>query len=216
MEQKNEIKGVLVLGKVSKVAKPKMYIYGPKFFMEVDSKQHGTVKVMVSIESLDNPTRQSPFKGDTVEFTGKEIKNGWINVTPKYHYAIIDDAGKQVINREICNNKVKILKTHINDLREQNYITEKLYQKFYNLFIEVEGHGGVFDTTNIVHIPSTSSPPITIKNPKLDVKSHPESYVKPHFSTKKDFSLPCPRCGGTGKINGKICRFCKGKAGTSL
>lgn len=225
----NETRGVFVSGKVNKVNNPKMYQYGPKFFMEVNSKQYGTVKAMVSIENLDNPTRQLASRGDTVEFTGKEIKDGWINVTPRYHYAIINDTGKQVINREIYNNKFKIVKTHINDLRKANFITEDNFQKFWDLLLRSEEHGGVFESLH-PHVSSLHSPP-KLATPIVEKYENnppkPDLNVKPHFLEPKElenskkvesnvFSLPCPRCDGTGEIDGETCSFCKGKGVTSL
>lgn len=105
-----------IIGKVTRVGKVKDYgqeanwgrdwIHNFKFFIEIDSEEHGTICAMVECkaESTDwgikiskDAERQKPLQGDTVKFTTHQLKvNGatWASVTWKQQYTIIKKSKK--------------------------------------------------------------------------------------------------------------------------
>ena len=144
-ETQNNAKKVEVTGKVTKVSKPKQYQYGPKFFMQVDSEKRGTIKVMVSLESLINPSRETPFVGDKVKITAKKIDaKGWMNVLPSDTYKIIDDSGKEIHNLAICRNKLEIIKKHMIDLHKNELVTPEQLDTFEKMTEEIEANSFSF------------------------------------------------------------------------
>lgn len=81
-----------------------------KYFLEVESKEHGTVKAMVTVdtEEVDNTEygykvhkdsqRAKPFVGDEIRITTHRFKNGWASVTLNQEFEITkenNDARKE-------------------------------------------------------------------------------------------------------------------------
>ena len=144
-ETQNNKNKVEITGKVTKVGKPKEYQYGPKFFIQIDSKERGVIKAMISIESLSNPTRETPFVGDTVCISAKKIdEKGWMNVLPSDTYKIVDSSGKEIYNLEIYRNKLEIIKKHMTDLHKKELVMPEQLEAFEKLMEEIEANSFSF------------------------------------------------------------------------
>lgn len=206
MEQKN----IVIRGRVTKVAKPKEYNFGPKFFMEVVNAS-GVYKTMVAIGSMEQPVREIPLTGDTVEFSTKKIDaSGWASCTLKQSFAIINKDGQVIQNRIVCENKVQIVQNMLKELLDEHYIDENIYNGITHILLRrvVDGQENSFNEESSSHhlsmTSTTLSPPKTVETPKT---------VASQKNT--DFSMPCSKCVD-GKINGKTCTFCNGTGGISI
>lgn len=205
MENKNG-SGITVRGRVTRVGKPKMYRFGPKFYMKVKTDAGEDVKAMVAIGNLDDPVRETPFENDVVEFTTQKINDdGWASVTLKREFKIINTDGKVVHNKIICENKVQTITNLLGELVAEEYINEKTYKQVCDLLSRrrVDEVECINFSSNNTSTSSTLSPPTQETTQETKPKND-------------GFSLPCTKCDGTGKINGKTCPLCKGSGGVSL
>ena len=115
---------VTLTGKVLKVSKVKDYgspsnfgktwDYDFKFYMQIESKEHGIVNAMVQVKAeqtkygyniLEEEHRQKPLIGDTVKITTHRLKeNGnndkWASVTWKQSFDIIKESKKARKDRD--------------------------------------------------------------------------------------------------------------------
>jgi len=203
----NNGNGLTIRGRVVKTGQPKMYQYGPKFYMQIRKDDGETVKCMVAIGDLNNPVREVPFRGDMVEFTTQQVNdNGWASVTLKRSFKILSNDGELVQNKIICENKVQTITNLLGELLTERYINEKVYNHVCDLL----SRKGCSEEVNF-------SDDFSSHHHSLSTTSPPTETVEKTVETKDDsFTLPCQKCDGTGKINGKTCSLCKGTGGVSL
>lgn len=158
--------------KVVNIGFPKQYKYGIKFYLELHSQEKSTVKAMIDVDSIDNPNREVPSVGNTVEVSGN-IKNGWLNVTKNCHYAIV---GKQFL--EAYHNKIEVIRKYLTDLKDSNIVSTKAYDKVWDAMNELESEISLSPQPK----PKQSKLPATPKSdsPKPEPsKTEPEPKSKP-------------------------------------
>lgn len=145
---------VTVIGKVLKSGRPKKYankydnVPITKFFLEVETHNHGIVKAMViTNEDKKSPLyRERPFIGDTVELESMRIKNGWMSVTEKRKYKILSHDGReawieQKNSEEKKENEIKNARTEYKNKilseNKENHLNEikKYFKSCKSTFI---------------------------------------------------------------------------------
>lgn len=136
-EKQNGTSDITIKGKVEKVANPKVYRYNKvKFFMQINSQQHGTVKAMIELDDFEKPSRQLAKIGDVVEIKSR-IRDGWANVSLKQHYAVINKENEKSEQEEL-HNKVEIIRKYLNELKDNDIISTKSYSKVWDAVNEME------------------------------------------------------------------------------
>lgn len=140
---------ITVVGKVTKCGKVKQYTskktgeQTPKFFLELDTKEHGLVKVMVttSLDKTSQKYRERPFAGDIVRVESWGInKQGWINVNINGFYEILSHDGKEAWIQNKKEEKQGITKLIYDKAKEkQNEIESENTTKYVNSIIKILG-----------------------------------------------------------------------------
>lgn len=159
---------------VVKAKHPEQYKYGLQFYLELESKEKGTIKAMVDVDSIDNPNRDVPSVGDTVEVSGN-IKNGWLNVTKNCHYAIV---GKQFLEAAEYHNKIEVIRKYLTDLKNSNLVSTKAYNKVWDAMNELESEISL----------SSQPKPKQSKLPKPTPKSEPSKPESTEHVKRKSLS----------------------------
>lgn len=152
---------------VKKINFPKQYPQGIKFYLELYSQEKGTVNTMVEVDNIDNPNRELPSVGETVDVSGN-IKNGWLNVTKNCHYAIV---GRQFL--KAYHNKIEVIRKYLTDLKDSNIVSTKAYDKVWDAMNKLESEI------------SLSPPPKPKPKPKQSKLSKPTSKSEPSKSDPK-------------------------------
>lgn len=207
MEIKNTEQGLIIHGKVLKVGMIKQHRYEPQFYMQVQSPNYGTLKVMVSVGDISKPLREPPFEGDTVEFETKEIKEGWCIVTLHKKFSILESNGTVIQNHIICENKIATIKTLLTELLREKYISEQQYNIITRNLVEESKETSFFQNFSS---PLTPQP---FSQPSAKTTEIPENQKIPENTEK---TLLCPRCKGKKEIHNEPCKFCNGTGGVSL
>ncbi|MFW6130554.1 MAG: hypothetical protein ACOC56_05155 [Atribacterota bacterium] len=132
---------VAIIGKVTKCGKVKQYTnkktgeQTPKFFLELDTKEHGLVKVMVttSLDKASQNYRERPFAGDIVRVESWGINNkGWMNITPVGSYKILFHDGKKEWIKNKKEEEQGITKLNNRVKEKQNEIESENTKKYIN------------------------------------------------------------------------------------
>ena len=138
MEQGGIKMSQFLSGTVTKVGHTKEYQYGTKFFMEINTTDHGLVKSMVEVNGFNDGNRTQPNVGDTVEIESRSFSNGWMSVTLKRHFAIINTVGTDAKQAEELFNKMEIIRRYIGDIKDADIGTNETHIKVWDSLNELE------------------------------------------------------------------------------
>lgn len=136
-ERQNGSSAVTIKGEVEKVANPKKYRYNKvKFFAQINSEQHGTVKAMIELDDFEHPKRELAKIGDTIEIKAR-LRDGWANVSLTQHYAIITKESEKSKQEEF-HNKVEVIRKYLNELKDNDIVSSQSYSKVWDAMNEME------------------------------------------------------------------------------